>query len=967
MIGQVGPYRLLEVLGRGGQAVVFRAQGPDGRVVALKRLTTPSALAAARLSREARLLASLGPGFVPLLDHGFGVGPDGQARPYLVMPLMEGGPLDARLARGGALTPAEGAALGVALADALSRAHARGAVHRDLKPSNVLFDGEGRPHLADLGLGVDALARDDPGRLTRTHEVGGTPGYLAPEQMAGLREVGPPADLFGLGTVLYEALAGRPAFGGDGPVQRMAIAAQGQAPPLRATCPAVPPWLADAVHACLAVDPAARPTAAGLARLLRRGQARGFGRGHRRAAVAVAAFAVGLAGVLLLVTRGDVTVAPRAPAATEAAPATDGSPSTEAVTARPTTEGELGTQAAPVTTTRAASDGEDPGLAFRPGRSSARLEGARLVTGWTPGGGERTIAELAIVVDPVTPALATPAGGGIELLALEDGRLLERLPPSRPAVPVLALAASPDGRLLAAADARNRLRRWSRPPGGRWREEPAPDVPAMVLAYAGTTLQAVAGDGTLRPVEADGRILATWRLPEPPSWLGASAGVRVFASRSGKVVRSAVAGTGTPRTLEHPGDLRGLALAPDGSASLSIDRAGALRRWAPQTGEVLTAEAFPLDPGPPRGVVWSGDGGWAAAVFDGGVAVLEGGQAGLRAWDVPGVTAAAIASGVVVVGQAEGGLQAFDLRGGGASRTWTRAAPPSTRLVAIAWPRADLAWLVDASGRTRTIDPAGASRPVLRGRAGSAPVAAYSPAEPDGGLVVLDAGGSLWRWAPLEERPRALDLAGLSAPLVGGVGWGPLAIGLGSDGGVTCWDLHGVDDPGRASPSPAPSSLRHAGCRAIAPLDRPGALQLVLAGDDGWLVLVEPDGSGQRIGRHEAAVTAVVGCRGGVVSGDAAGAVRLWRGGADGRPVPVAIGSHALAVTALVVSPDQSLVASLSRDGSLAVWCPPGPGARAVVDLEPTLDAATCAAFSPDGRSLLVGTRRGRVYLVEVQ
>jgi hypothetical protein len=147
--------------------------------------TDPEAIV--HFERETRLLASLGQadGFVPILDAGNEAG-----KPYLVMPLLTGGTLRARLTKG-PLAATEAIALVRALAQALGRAHERGIVHRDLKPENVLFTGEGEPLVADLGL-AKHFRRDVPGAersqsLSASGLIAGTPGYMAPEQIDDAR------------------------------------------------------------------------------------------------------------------------------------------------------------------------------------------------------------------------------------------------------------------------------------------------------------------------------------------------------------------------------------------------------------------------------------------------------------------------------------------------------------------------------------------------------------------------------------------------------------------------------------------------------------------------------------------------------------------------------------------------------------------------------------------------------------
>src|SRR5581483_3022091 len=207
---RVGSYELGEELGRGGSGIVFRGRAQDGRPVALKLIhARPTEQRLAAFEREKRLLWSFGEsqGFVPILD-------EGQEPPFLVMPLLEGGTLRDRL-RQGALDVDEAVALVAKLAQALGRAHERGVVHRDMKPENVLFAADGSPLIADLGL-AKHFRRDLAGAtqsvsLSAGGDIG-TPGYMAPEQLDGAKDVGPPADVFALGVILYRALTGERPF-----------------------------------------------------------------------------------------------------------------------------------------------------------------------------------------------------------------------------------------------------------------------------------------------------------------------------------------------------------------------------------------------------------------------------------------------------------------------------------------------------------------------------------------------------------------------------------------------------------------------------------------------------------------------------------------------------------------------------------------------------------------------------------
>jgi formylglycine-generating enzyme required for sulfatase activity len=256
---KLGAYEVEDEIGRGGMGVVLRGRSPDGRVVALKILNTLAPREALdRFARERRLLSAFSEaeGFVPLLDAG-----DSPKGPFVAMPFVPGGTLRAKLERG-PLPVAGALALGVELARAIGRAHARGVVHRDLKPENILFTGEGRPLISDLGL-AKHFRRDTEGSsqslsLTAADGMKGTIGYAAPEQMTNAREVGPAADVFALGVILYECLAGQTPFHGASGLELVANVEAGDFAPLKKVRADVPPGLASVVERALAHDPKER-------------------------------------------------------------------------------------------------------------------------------------------------------------------------------------------------------------------------------------------------------------------------------------------------------------------------------------------------------------------------------------------------------------------------------------------------------------------------------------------------------------------------------------------------------------------------------------------------------------------------------------------------------------------------------------------------------------------------------------
>ena len=227
-------YRVVGLLGRGGMAVVELAVDDGGHQVARKRVSLGGsaqqmAVARHRIRREAEILASLDhPGIVPLLsveDDGTDV--------VLVMPRMVRSLAD-RVAAGGPLEPSEVASIGRLLLDALASAHRQGVVHRDIKPDNVLFDGRGRPALADFGV---AVTRQFTPGLTSAGMVVGTPEFMAPEQAAG-ETASAASDVFSLGATLAFALSGCGPYGAGPPQAVMTRAARGQVAPLPKAVPA---------------------------------------------------------------------------------------------------------------------------------------------------------------------------------------------------------------------------------------------------------------------------------------------------------------------------------------------------------------------------------------------------------------------------------------------------------------------------------------------------------------------------------------------------------------------------------------------------------------------------------------------------------------------------------------------------------------------------------------------------------
>lgn len=255
-IGTLGRFEVVRVIGRGGMGIVMHAFDPSlSRDVAIKILDPQLAsndLAIQRFCREARAAAAVAHDNIVAV-HQVNED-DSSGLPYLVMQLVSGESLEQRLRRVGRLTVPDAVRIGMQAAAGLAGAHASGLIHRDVKPGNILIEASTeKVKLTDFGL---ARATEDL-KLTRTGFVAGTPLYMAPEQARG-DDIDHRVDLFSLGSVLYESLAGRPPFDGKTPLAVLRRVADEAHARLRRLNPAVPEWLEDAIDKLLEKNPADR-------------------------------------------------------------------------------------------------------------------------------------------------------------------------------------------------------------------------------------------------------------------------------------------------------------------------------------------------------------------------------------------------------------------------------------------------------------------------------------------------------------------------------------------------------------------------------------------------------------------------------------------------------------------------------------------------------------------------------------
>lgn len=266
---RLGNYEILEEIGRGGMGVIYRArQRHSRRIVAVKRVLgyhADSRETLARFRREAQAAASLDhPNILPIYE----VSESEEGLPFFSMKFAQGGSLQEV---GPALRnePRQCVALVAKIARAVQHAHSKGILHRDLKPGNILLDAHGEPLVSDFGL---AKWLDTTSDLTRTLTIFGTPGYIAPEQASGsAAQLKPAADVYSLGAILFDLLAGRPPFLGAHALSVIRQAAESPAPKLRTLSTIADRDLETICARCLEREPKLRyPSAHDLAEDLER-------------------------------------------------------------------------------------------------------------------------------------------------------------------------------------------------------------------------------------------------------------------------------------------------------------------------------------------------------------------------------------------------------------------------------------------------------------------------------------------------------------------------------------------------------------------------------------------------------------------------------------------------------------------------------------------------------------------------
>jgi WD40 repeat protein len=980
---RVEGYLLLGVLGRGGMGVVYRAeQLALKRVVALKMIRGGFVAAPGsrgRFRTEVMAIARLQhPNIVQIFEVG-----DAEGRPYYALEYVAGGSLADRL-NDAPPSPRDAADLMERVARAVHFAHEHGIVHRDLKPGNILLTADGAPKIADFGLAK--LLEDEPaagaglGSVTAAELIQGTPCYMAPEQASPGgpgRQIGAAADVYALGAILYEVLAGRPPFRSQSPLETALQVMHEEPTPPRRFRPDMPRDLETICLKCLRKEPAKRyATALALADDLRRFQAgepiraRPVSRAERlvrwaRRNPAVAALLATLAVVLVAAF---IMVTWKWRAAVELA----------------------------------AVAKEEKGRADLARREAERLAARgfldQAINQGDHGNTDRALHLLAKGLDLAVQGGDEDLERAIRLnLTAWRSQLVRR----RATLPhdnwVWAVAYSPDGQLCATGSRDRTARLWNTDTG-RPVSEPLPhDFPVWSVAFSPDGKSLLTGSGDPQTGKGELRL---WEVPSGKPLGGAPLGGGHFAfktsfSSDGQTVL--VLGLGevrlwktnggpnaaalTPIELMHPEGAVTAVFSPDGNTVLTGGADGTARLWDAATGKPVGP---PLSHIPPGGLPPGRQCAVVAAAFspDGqlvltGSQVVEvdkekkekpvGGEARLwrasrgeavgEPWPHPGPLKIvvfstdgrrALTAGLAIDDSAEkseprGEARLWDVATGRtivpalkqSHQIWAAAFSPDGRVLLTGSRGGEVQFWLAATGL-----PLGLPQKKI----GNANAVAFSP---DGTTAMSSrtydqAEASLWEFPPVPGDV----MPAVRAPGVRAVAFsrdGKWLVTAGGDGAAQVWDI----DRGEIVGSP----LRHARGLIAAAAFSPDGKSVATAGEDKTIRLWEmPSGApaGRPLAYGPQPLTVAFSPDGKtLLNGGVDATVRLWdvAGGKSlGRPfVPTGY------VRAVAFSPDGGRFAVADDDGThlcdAATRRPLGVLMRQAGGVE-------ALAFSPDGRTL---------------
>jgi WD40 repeat protein/tRNA A-37 threonylcarbamoyl transferase component Bud32 len=979
-LSRLADYELLAEVGRGGMGVVFKARHVRlNRVVALKMILGGALARAEDLQRfdtEAAAAAQLQhPGIVALYEAGCH-----QGQPFFSMEYVSGSSLAQRVVPG-PLPGRQAAAYIAKVARAVHYAHGRGILHRDLKPANVLLDEGDQPKVTDFGLAK--VLQTDTGQ-TRTGAVIGTPSYMAPEQAAGRKNLGPACDVYSLGAVLYELLTARPPFRGDNALATLSLVADAEPLAPRLLNPRADRDLETICLKCLEKEPARRyASAEALANDLRRfldGEpitARRVGvvgralKWCRRKPAAAALAAVVAAGLLAAVAGGlgfgvwqgrvareERRLRGQAEAAQHVALVRENAMRHLLYLAQ-MRQAQQAWEAADL-------DRADKLLArWQPHSGLADLRGwewyyldnlcrGKLVL---PGHAGRT---SAVAFHPGGKRLASAGGeaskpADVKVWDLATGKSILTLSGHTNAV--TALAYSPDGKYLATASDDTTIKLWDADNGTEVATLPVKTAYVSGVAFSldGKRLASGGGDGTVRVWSLD-KVAAAVAPPAPLTLRGHAGAVTAVAFGPGGEALASASQDCTVKVWDasgkelhtlrgHEGEVLSLAFSPSGrilaSAGGAGSRRGEVQLWDPVGGKVLLSHHGLSEK--ILTVAFSRDGKLAAA----------GGDGIIRIWDKVSAD------------------EALRIRGD-TQRVFALAFSPDGQRLASA----------GRDGRIRLWHSKGRLETTSRTVSIQAEQVAFSPdgrrlvcADRQGEAIILDVdGGAAVRrlpgatgvrcvaWHPSGERlvlacedhtVRVHDLANKTAPLVlrGHTGritaiavnrLGTLLASASEDETVRLWDL----ETGR----PVRVLQGHKN-HVLAVAFSPDGLRLASGSfDETVRVWDVATGASIALEGHGGSVNAVVFSPDGrqLASGSRDRTVRIWDLAEPGKSSRLE--GSAGPVTALAYHPGGQRLASAGQDRAVRVW--DLVTGQEILELEVATGGLSCVTFSPDGRRL---------------